>query len=325
MSGGKRAWIKRFTDRHDHPDIQAAGFWGAIAFDEICAIAGQFGLEGEVPGKYATPVFIARRTMADRLPDGVERMREGLEECVNVGLLVPLEHGGFAIPGWERVQPETSTDRVQRHRAKKQAQRHAQYGETDETLRNVSGTDETPRIEEKRIEEIRDPPPKPPSAGAAGGGRRKRGSRRARAEPSATGRRVLERVNELAGTAYEHSPHLEARIAEGVPEGDLLAVVEAKAADPWWLGTVRLRPSALFRPERFREHLGETKGAGPPPAPVSRRAGPAPLPDHPPPPQDGDRTARRCLVCADVVQHTWTDDGWVPDDHACLEAERSTA
>jgi hypothetical protein len=110
-------WIKRHTARHSHPDIRAAGFWGTLAYDELCAIAGEFDLEDRVPANYARPEFIADRTMASQLPDGVERIREGLAKCVEVGLVALLEDGSYEVD-WATFKGDTGADRKRRQRGK---------------------------------------------------------------------------------------------------------------------------------------------------------------------------------------------------------------
>lgn len=125
-------------------------------------------------------------------------------------------------------------------------------------------------------------PPLPPLAGGNGlGGDGDEGEppppkpspppkrrRRSKREASEIGARVLERMNELAGSGYEYSPQLEARIAEGVPIEDLLAVVESQ----WRRDFMRqqpeyFRPKTLFGPENFREYLAQAKAPAQPPPP----------------------------------------------------------
>lgn len=262
------------------------------------------------------------------------------------------EDGTVMILGWRGgEEPQSSTERSRNHRrvkalearlAEMQALLEKQGGpEPDQppptaraggdsataTPRNASATISngaaTPcnvrndaTVDKMREDQIRSDPPPTPSAGAAGDASRKP-KRRRKGEPSELGAKVLARINELAGTAYRSSPHLEARIAEGVPEADLLAVVESRARDPWWLGTVQLKPSALFRPEKFSEHLGAARAGPPRLRPV--RQGPVPLPEFPDRPefQQGDEVTELCIHCDAPVVQRLEGEGWVYLPHEC--------
>lgn len=335
-------WIKRVTNRHSHPDIQAVGFWGSVAFDEVCAVAGEFDLEGEVPAKYASAGFLARRLGLHDVEGGLAGLKGGIQSCLDVGLLEELEDGGLGIPGWDGIQSDSSTPRVQKHRAKKRAEQSQETPgsatETNVTVTSVSplkgGTSETGsngpeerREEEKRIEE----PPPTPSAGAAGApsssGKGRRKSKRPEV-PSEVGARVLARLNELGGGAFRYSPHLEARIAEGVPEADLMTVLEVQARRQYMRENPEyFRPKTLFGPDNFREYLATAKATRQPPGPPVRLVGgialetPAPEPE----PREGDFRLRVCPSCHTHRPHRWTGEGWVVAYHGGCSSPASTS
>lgn len=74
--------------------------------------------------------------------------------------------------------------------------------------------------------------------------------------------RVTARLNAITGRMYPVVVELERRIREGVTEEQLLAVVETKAADPFFRERhfARLKPSTLFG-KKFHEYLGEATPA----------------------------------------------------------------
>src|SRR5690606_31714076 len=74
--------------------------------------------------------------------------------------------------------------------------------------------------------------------------------------------RVTERINAITGRMYPVVVELERRIREGATEEQLLAVVETKAADPFFRerNFARLKPSTLFG-KKFHEYLGEATPA----------------------------------------------------------------
>jgi len=118
-----------------------------------------------------------------------------------------------------------------------------------------------------------------PSPPRSPGRRAKRGKPKRAA--SDIGARVLARMNELAGKDFRYSPQLEARIAEGVGEADLLLVVETQWRRPYMRQNREyFRPKTLFGPENFEEYRGAAGGSGSP-----STAGPP----HRPPEEDGYR------------------------------------
>lgn len=174
------------------------------------------------------------------------------------------------------------------------------------------------------------PPLPPPSAGGvagnekAGGGAKRRLRRGKGGKPSEIGARVLARLNELGSKAFEFSPQLEARIQEGVPEADLIAVVESQ----WRRDFMRqnpeyFRPKTLFGPDNFREYLAEAK-AGPavPRRQHSSMAGssPQPQPAAPELPPEGTRSGGLCPGCASSVGYVVRGGVQVWDRHECAEA-----
>src|SRR5690606_23681583 len=87
-------------------------------------------------------------------------------------------------------------------------------------------------------------------------------------EAEAIALRVLRRVNELAGTTYTSSPDLNARIAEGATEEQLLAVVESQwARDFMREKPSNFRPRTLFGARNFAEYLGGASAKPKPEAP----------------------------------------------------------
>lgn len=140
--------------------------------------------------------------------------------------------------------PEASTERPQNGQTQTQAQ--------------------TQRIE----------PPYPPTADAAGGTlpqvveireAGKRGRAKAPKPPTPDATRVLVRMAELCGCRYESSPALEARLREGVPVEDCIAVVEYLARDPWWMDKRFGNAEAPFRRDKFASYLAQAKAKAPNP------------------------------------------------------------
>jgi hypothetical protein len=90
--------------------------------------------------------------------------------------------------------------------------------------------------------------------------------RKPKGKPTPAGERVLSRLRELSGREFEYSPELEARLNEGIPEADLLAVVEFEARPDGlrgFKGGRYYQPSTLFRPTKIRERIAQARAARP--------------------------------------------------------------
>ncbi len=96
-------------------------------------------------------------------------------------------------------------------------------------------------------------------AGPRGGGRKRR--KATETVTSEVGARVLARLNELSGSNFRKSPELERLVREGVPEADLVAVVEAQAAREFMQRNSweYFRPKTLFGPENFENYRGAVR------------------------------------------------------------------
>jgi hypothetical protein len=153
--------------------------------------------------------------------------------------------------------------------------------------------------------------------------------RRLKGKPSPAGERILARLRELSGRGYEYSPELEARLREGIPEADLLAVVEYEARPDGlrdYKGGAYYQPSTLFRPTKIRERIAQARAAQPrardapeaPPLPdldtIEARAATdawlAQLPDH-----ERERI-RRQAEAALVARGIFPGDGLLRDEIA---------
>lgn len=148
-----------------------------------------------------------------------------------------------------------------------------------------------------------DPPPKP---------KRRKGAKQA----SPDARLVLDRMAELSGCRYEYSSALEARLREGVPVADCIAVVEHLAREPWWRERRFANRDAPFRPDRFPDYLAQARAG---PAPHRRHDGlPPPEPeDERPMPPDGTRGGGLCPDCRRSAPYTIRGGLPVWDEHGC--------
>jgi hypothetical protein len=123
-------------------------------------------------------------------------------------------------------------------------------------------------------------------------------------QASEVGARVLAAMTERSGTGFRYSPELEARVAEGIPEADLLAVVEHEARRDGlleWKGGKYYRPSTLFGPKKWDERRAAAVASQP------GRSAPDPAAD--------------ARAEADATVDLWIFYHLSPDERAALEDE----
>lgn len=145
-------WIKDYCASDSHPQMVAAGFWGATTFRLLCRLSGAHKLNGRIPPTYANPAYLAAVSGLAMYPGTIKAtpealMGSALDKLVEVGLLV-RDGDDYVIDGWDRKQGQaSSTERVQVHRARKRGLVDAPPNETDQSVSTVSGNDETTKTD----------------------------------------------------------------------------------------------------------------------------------------------------------------------------------
>lgn len=106
-------WLRTDCTLDDHPDIIAAGFYGARMFEALLRTSKKFDLGGSLPAKYAAPRYLARLLGLD------ERLcAKGLESAARAGLIERDDQGDVVIPGWEDYNGDRELEEV-REKARK--------------------------------------------------------------------------------------------------------------------------------------------------------------------------------------------------------------
>lgn len=136
-------WAKIDTGLHRNPKVRMAGADAREVFLYIVLANAEQCADGELPGLYAEPAFLA-----DALQRDEETIRNALKRCETFRLL-HVENGAVQIVGWdEEWRTRKSTDRVRKHRQRKKDQEV----ESDETLRNVTKQRGTTGNGEERVD-----------------------------------------------------------------------------------------------------------------------------------------------------------------------------
>lgn len=241
------AWARIDDSIIDHPKILEAGEDARDLFVIAIVWCNKHLTDGRIP-KAALGVLSQKRTA-----------QKNAEALVRVGLWRD-EGDHWQVHDYLDWNPSRADVERQRkasaERMRKSRERRAQKERATDTLvspmlrRNIFATDTTVAAPTP-LHSVNNPP-----SPRIGGGIVRSDS----AEVEKTMLRVLSRMNELAGTTYIHSPDLRARILEGVPEEDLLAVVESQ----WQREFMRenpthFRPRTLFGARNFPEYLGAAR------------------------------------------------------------------
>ncbi|MBP7571560.1 MAG: hypothetical protein KBA95_15980 [Acidobacteria bacterium] len=106
-------WLRTDCTLDDHPDIIAAGFYGARIFEALLRTSKKFDLGGSLPAKYAAPRYLARQLGLD---EGL--CADGLEAAARAGLIERDDPGDVVIPGWEDYNGDRELEEV-REKARK--------------------------------------------------------------------------------------------------------------------------------------------------------------------------------------------------------------
>jgi hypothetical protein len=195
-----------------------------------------------------------------------------LDELIDDGCLIMGERA-IVMPGFLDAQTARTSDRERARRSREQARKRA-LDEAAARPAPVTARHEgvTPRHDsvtachdkrderEERDESVRSA--EPPTASAPLLLDVEPAPKPSGVKPTAA--RVLARLNELGHKRFESSPHLETLIRKGVPEADLLAVVEHKAGPGGLLeyeGGKFYRPKTLFGRDNFEGYLAEARSA----------------------------------------------------------------
>lgn len=227
-----------------NPKCYKAGFWGTIIYSNLLLINKAHGCQGMVPRNFTDPEYLARYLQLDTAPvsigddgDASHRHGDGAINLVRFGLNQALKrklirnHGDrVEIVGWDRSWDKKADSSKKRTRKWRERQAESSrddgdgVGDGDASQRHGDGV--TPRVEEKRIEEIRsdskevsgDESPTPPQ--------KKKGL-----DPD----KIPEQAHTLAQLLADH-------VTENLPTGTLakLAPAKRRARLLKWANTIRL-------------------------------------------------------------------------------------
>lgn len=126
-------WLRIDCTLDDHPDIIAAGFYGARIFEALLRTSKKFDLGGSLPAKYATSRYLARQLGLD---EGL--CADGLEAAARAGLIERDDQGDVVVTGWQDFNGDRELEEV-RERARK---RTAAFRERQKVL--AAGTVTSP-------------------------------------------------------------------------------------------------------------------------------------------------------------------------------------
>lgn len=174
-------WYKRYTNRSNHGQLYAAGFWGGIVFDALCDSSAAYDLNGRLPPVYVSPDYLQRQLRlsesdfcgASRNVTTYEKgsvthekhvvtvLSEALKSVISAGL-VRQEGEFYIIDGWERKQrkaPKSDAERAREYRENKKLKKESVESESV-TNRHVRDRDANVRVTERhdqsRVEESRE-------------------------------------------------------------------------------------------------------------------------------------------------------------------------
>ena len=179
--GAFMEWYKRYTNRSNHGQLYAAGFWGGIVFDALCDSSAAYDLNGRLPQVYVSPDYLQRQLRlsesdfcgASRNVTTHEKgsvthekhvvtvLSEALKMVISAGL-VRQEGEFYIIDGWERKQrkaPKSDAERAREYRENKKSKKESVESESV-TNRHVHDRDANVRVTERhdqsRVEKSRE-------------------------------------------------------------------------------------------------------------------------------------------------------------------------